>query len=234
MIPKDLHFIWVGPLMPDWAKENVDRWAKMHRGFLVYVHGEEILWPYFREAYDRIDKEWNYGREPRHIWSRKSDILRVCALLKYGGWYFDCDCVPLKPLDGLYEQYQNFPQNCFLVPCTTEIKGWIANGVIGTMPDSAFLALIAMGILRRATKPEMLGWGHYGTNLYTALVAQYPSLVQLGNIDDFFPIEDQKVVRPAYQSMVRAGFSEASIRAVFPENRPFILHLGMEDEVNIE
>lgn len=230
MIPKIIHFVWIGPPMPDWASRNVEGFRELNPGFEVQVHGEEVLQSRFEKAYRRIESEWGFGEEEPHILSRKSDILRVCALGQKGGWYFDCDCLPLRPLEELYARAA-LDRDTFLVPCTSE--GLLANGVIGTVAKSEFLRKVADAIFVRGYERDVLHWGAFGPALYTSIANVFPHLVTLGEYSEWFPLEGIRECQEAYLSIVRNECSRESIATVFGEGVPYILHMQMQDELEI-
>jgi mannosyltransferase OCH1-like enzyme len=92
MIPRNLHFVWVGGApMPDEYAQNIVGWTRLHPGWQVRVWDDDHVnwlrnWPEFEAA-----------RNP----AQASDIVRYEALLLYGGIYLDCDVVPVRPLHDL-------------------------------------------------------------------------------------------------------------------------------------
>lgn len=86
-LPHKLHFIWIGGELPGWAAANVAEWRRLNPDYEIKVHGEEILWPELRAAYDKTPRP-----------AGKADILRYCVLAREGGWYADVDTWPFRPL----------------------------------------------------------------------------------------------------------------------------------------
>ncbi|HUX01469.1 MAG TPA: glycosyltransferase, partial [Phycisphaerae bacterium] len=121
MIPRILHFVWIGDApMPEWAERNLDAFGRLNPDYEVMIHGEEVLLDRYRPIYDRITD----------LCSR-ADLLRYSALQRYGGFYFDIDFWPLRPLDDLVRAWSLNGDTMFL----TEQNGHlnpalpIANGV---------------------------------------------------------------------------------------------------------
>lgn len=173
MISKKLHFIWFGLLMPLWVKRNIARWQTLNPDWQVRVHGTEVLASVYTELYDRIDDLCS-----------KSDLLRLSILRTLGGWYFDCDFVPLKPLDELYEQYDI--DHIFLTKQWGEHgKKWVANGIFGIEPDSPAWPVIdrmveenSRGRLQRTS---------FGPLLTTRLVEEGDIEIPLSPPEEFYP-----------------------------------------------
>ncbi|MFC7610566.1 glycosyltransferase family 32 protein [Teichococcus aestuarii] len=99
MIPKRIHYVWVGGPMPDRYRVLVDHWRHLHPDWeLVHWSERNIDFSHapLREAYRRRQ------------WARVSDIARLLAVHRHGGIYLDTDFKVLKPLDPLLDN------QCFL------------------------------------------------------------------------------------------------------------------------
>ncbi len=219
MIPKYIHFVWIGPPVPWWAHVNMERFQSLNPGFICHLHGEEVLLPQFRDGYEAIEGE--------HEFARKSDLLRLSALLQHGGWYFDCDFLPLRPLDELYSAYGNFPRDCFLTQGTPKL---IANGIIGSTSSSVFLDSLKDRVTALTSNVRSLGWGAYGPSLYTDMVRLLPGIVQIGGMDEFYPFQDRVDSMAAYLRMSRSGFDDDVVAPEFEGPLPFMMHMSMQDE----
>jgi mannosyltransferase OCH1-like enzyme len=227
MIPKVMHFIWIGPAMPDWAKDNIAIFRTVNPDWKVEIHSKEVLLPCFRPAYDAIHGE--------HEYARKSDLLRVSVLMRAGGWYLDTDFLPVRPLQGLYQDYQDFPRDCFITHCamvTGTQRKWYGNGIIATTPHSPFLSMMVRGIIERQAK-GLTGWDTFGPGLVTPLVEQWPDLIHIGQIDDFYRIQERKESMAAYKRIREAGYSPAVIIREIGEPLPYLFHQSMQDETEL-
>jgi mannosyltransferase OCH1-like enzyme len=93
MIPKVLHYVWVGPdPMPADQRSWVQGWRELMPGWKIRHWGNgDIDWnvPFLRQA------------ASVHAWNRISDYLRMHALAAVGGVYLDTDVEMIKPLDPL-------------------------------------------------------------------------------------------------------------------------------------
>jgi len=232
MIPKTIHFIWAGPDCPEWARRNVKMFTDFNPAFAVQWHGEEVLLQCFRHAYNRIDGE--------HAWARRADVLRVCTLLRYGGWYWDVDFLPIRPLADLHRVYREFcrdgRQRMFLTQCAHHHETGdtiIANGVIAAEPNDPMLALIATGIMRAAETERELAWDAYGPGLYTTLVGMFPELVVLGEMRDFYPIQDHEESQAAYKRIAAAGYRFDVQHKELGDPMPHAFHVAMRGETEL-
>lgn len=91
MIPRILHFIWIGSELPSWARRNIEEWERLCPGFDVILHNESSLLPCLADAYANAK-----------AWCSRADLLRYSILQQHGGWYFDVDFWPLRPLEHAY------------------------------------------------------------------------------------------------------------------------------------
>lgn len=98
MIPQIINFVWVpgedGRDLPEWAERNVEEFRALNPECEIKVHGKEVLLPEYVDAYNRC-----------RLACQKSDILRYSALERNGGWYFDVDYWPLRPIDDIIRAY---------------------------------------------------------------------------------------------------------------------------------
>lgn len=62
----------------------------MNPDWEVMVHGPDCVLPSLQASFDAAKG-----------WSSKSDLMRYSALWEHGGWYFDVDFLPMRPLDDL-------------------------------------------------------------------------------------------------------------------------------------
>jgi hypothetical protein len=231
VIPHRIHFVWIGPERPWWAIQNAKMFADFNPGFTIQWHGEEVLLKSFEYAYRRIDES------PQHVYARRADILRVCALLRHGGWYIDSDFMPIRPLWDLYREYGHFPSGCFLTRCANHHQTGlpiIANGFIASTPDSPMLGLIATGIMMAAETERELAWDAYGPGLYTRLVGLYPELVRLGAMSDFYRIENHEESQAAYKRIAAAGFAFKAQEKELGTPMPHMFHIAMRGEAQLD
>ncbi len=102
MIPKILHYCWIGGAeMPELAKECIASWKK-HMPDWEYKRWDESNFDiaaaplYVRQAYD--------ARKFAFV----SDYVRLWALEKFGGLYMDVDFMVYRPFDELMDKYAAF------------------------------------------------------------------------------------------------------------------------------
>ncbi len=93
MIPKILHYVWVGPKpFPEDGRRNLESWQARCPDY------ELRLW-----SEDNIDFSARFVRQAyaAKAWNRVSNYVRMAALLKHGGIYLDHDIELRRSLDHL-------------------------------------------------------------------------------------------------------------------------------------
>ena len=94
MIPRKIHYIWVGPNPISRAmSRRIDHWRALHPDW------EFRLWTEADIGRARfVDEALSVG-----AWSRASDYVRMDVLAREGGVYLDTDVDLLRPLDPLLD-----------------------------------------------------------------------------------------------------------------------------------
>jgi len=235
-IPKLISFVWIGPPMPDWAQDNIRLFRELNPDFAIQVCDERALLSFLRPVYEQIEGE--------HLWSRRSDVLRISVLLQFGGWYFDTDILPLRPLAEVYRDQGGFPRETYLVVGDTvalrhcfatdedATRPWIANGIIGTTSDSAFLSSVLRSILMRNCENRR-GWGDFGPAVFTEIIEHFPGIAHVGRCDDWFRLDSAADRRTAYKRIREAGYSAESIHTEFGDFLPYGFHHDMQDTLEL-
>jgi mannosyltransferase OCH1-like enzyme len=123
MIPKIIHYVWVGGNQKDYLTlKCIESWKK-------YFSDYEII-------------EWNNDNIPLNVdyvkhafenrkWSNVSNYIRLHALIEHGGIYFDTDFEVIKPFDFLdgISSFLGYESN----------EPLVNSAVLGAKPNSEFL-----------------------------------------------------------------------------------------------
>jgi len=134
MIPKRLHYVWVGSKLPDKQRAFIESWRETNPDYEIICWNEDnidLKLPPIARAY------------ARRRWATVADIARLIAVHKYGGIYLDTDFQVFRPLDRLLV-YRCF----FAFQFEFHPTDWICNGVFGAEPGHPFIALALDEILR--------------------------------------------------------------------------------------
>ncbi|CAH2599848.1 conserved protein of unknown function [Rhodovastum atsumiense] len=94
MIPKKIHYVWVGGPLPDRLRRYLDSWHATNPDYEVVRWNEDnidLSMPVLRSAYRR------------RRWSKIADIVRLQAIYEHGGIYLDTDILLRGSLDPLLE-----------------------------------------------------------------------------------------------------------------------------------
>lgn len=124
MIPKIIHYCWFGgkPL-PDLAKKCISSWKKYCPDYEIIEWNETNFDLYYndyvKEAYE--SKKWAFI----------TDVVRLYALVNFGGIYMDTDVEVLKSLDEFLdnEAFSGF-----------EAKDRIPTGIMASEKGSAIMS----------------------------------------------------------------------------------------------
>lgn len=96
LIPKKIHYAWLGKEMPDQIKRNVEKWKKMCPDYEFFEWNEKnydiSTNNYMKQAYDN------------QMWGFVPDYMRLDIIYKYGGIYLDTDIEMIKKPDELLYQ----------------------------------------------------------------------------------------------------------------------------------
>jgi|GEM_PF-3458867 len=98
MIPKLLNFVWIGDTLPTIHGKSIDLFRHHNPEFAIMIWNET-----------NIDRDLNVNLNelqrlfPEH--AGVSNAVRLAALYKHGGLYFDLDFICHRPLDSLLKHH---------------------------------------------------------------------------------------------------------------------------------
>jgi len=157
----------------------------------VWKDAEEIL------PYEIVDQ---YRRKMRMGYAPASDIFRYQLLWQKGGWYFDTDCLLIKPLNPLFDLDYAF---------AWEELALINNGVIKFPRGHVMLKRMYERCMRFDPKTYM--WADSGPTIFTKYLAKFGLLGRTLPSEYFYPIH--------YTNL------EAFRQRFSPAARTFVIHL---------
>lgn len=126
MIPKKIHYVWVGGNpKPDNIEKCISTWKRLYNDYEIIEWNENNFDinsnEYVKEAYSQ--KKWAFV----------SDYIRMWAIYNYGGVYFDTDIIAVKSIDDLLN-------NCAFVGYENNYAPFTA--VFGAEPKHPFIKRI--------------------------------------------------------------------------------------------
>jgi inositol phosphorylceramide mannosyltransferase catalytic subunit len=157
MIPKKLHFIWIG----DESKKPVkciDTWMKKNLDYEVKVWGnnqvQTVNWKNHRQLHDMLAKKDYAGA---------SDVMRYEILYEHGGIYIDADTFCVKPLEDWLlncDAFASWEQELVR-------NNLIANTIIGGVPGAEAWKMCMDAVATKDCAEEKLAWMITGPMLVT-------------------------------------------------------------------
>lgn len=185
MIPKHIHYVWVGGPLPDAQRAYIESWRATNPDYEFTLWNESNI----DFSIDRLRRAYKERK-----WAKVADITRLVAVLRHGGVYLDTDIRLCKPLDPLLHH------KCFFGFQEQEpSRDWVANGVIGAEPGHWFIAHALANLLSIRSLPGGIERPtKFGPKLITRLLlaqglqAYSPMGVQVKDIficptESFFP-----------------------------------------------
>lgn len=125
MIPKLIHYVWVGSELPQSQRDYIETWRATNPDYKIVCWNEENIdfsVAPLREAYRR------------NRWAKVADIARLLAVAEHGGFYLDTDFRLYRSLDSL------LPHPCvFGFQSEAHPTDWVANGVMAAEPGHWFI-----------------------------------------------------------------------------------------------
>ena len=103
---------------------------------------------------------------PIHLIEHKSDIVRLEAVMKYGGIYHDLDVVMVRPLDPLF---------CYETTMGEELPGSFCNGFFMSVANATFLRLWYDSY--RTFKSEQ--WAYHSAIIPGIIAERHPGLIHV-------------------------------------------------------
>lgn len=91
MIPKIAYFIWLGSELPAQGQQNIDRFKELHPDWEVRV---------YLNIPAEFPAEARKGLESLSP-IKQSEVLRTWLLAEIGGFYLDCDMLPLRSFNEI-------------------------------------------------------------------------------------------------------------------------------------
>lgn len=96
MIPKIIHYAWIGTSMPNYTRNRIDEWKEKLPDWKFMFWNEK--------NYDFDKFKFTKRKISNHEWGYAADELRYDVLNQFGGFYLDTDMVIKKNLNSLLDK----------------------------------------------------------------------------------------------------------------------------------
>lgn len=162
MIPKKLHFVWIGDesKRPD---NMINTWRDKHPDWTVKVWGN-------KEFYDIpwVNTKHMTSFLPINICGAV-DIMRYEILFNEGGIAIDADSICLNAIDDYMLNFDAFSawENELVRP------GLIANGTMGATENNSFLATLILSIRKKSIVTNQHPWKTVGPLFLTEMYRKF-------------------------------------------------------------
>ena len=96
MIPKVIHYVWVGGApKPPVVLHCIESWKRFCPGWEIREWGDDLV--------QRVGNRYAKEAYAQRKWAFVADWLRLYVLKEHGGFYLDTDMEILKPIDAFAE-----------------------------------------------------------------------------------------------------------------------------------
>lgn len=182
-IPKRIHQIWLGGIIPDKYKVYTDTWQRLHPDWEYKLWTDADTATMDLPNRNLFDSMTNYGP--------KSDLLRYHLLNEYGGLYADTDFECLRSFnDFLYLE--------FFTGISYQMKVELYPGLIGCIPHHPVIEKTIEGVKNIRSMPND-GMGvletissYFFTRMFWEVIKGYTENTVAFPPDYFYPFPNQK------------------------------------------
>jgi inositol phosphorylceramide mannosyltransferase catalytic subunit len=186
IIPKKIHFIWLGSPFPERDKKMIDSWIQLHPDWEVKIWIDADVEPFQMQNKLAYDKAIN--------WGEKSDIWRYEILHRFGGLYVDTDFECVKAFDPLHKSCEFYTGIC------CDQRALLGNGLIGSVPHHPILTKCIEKITigpgdQNGNRIQQQTGPYYYTRCFLSLAEEYPGKVVPFPSSYFFPLPPKNRVR---------------------------------------
>ena len=215
MIPKLLHFVWVGEAaVPKFVHRHLQLWQELNPEHTIWFHRSDcLLAADLRERYEA-------AKYPQS----KADILRYSLLRSHGGWAIDVDFYPLRPIEDAERGFCLSDDRVFVSKQAGNRGGDsapYANGIMASSPYSAGIKAIC----ERVKITACSCFCSFGPFLVQQSLAANPEFFTVGEAGWFFPIAHSQT-EAAYPHLVAGNPHRLNLRtAATAGQMPIAAHL---------
>lgn len=181
-----IHRIWLGGEMPERYQAYGEQWEKLNPEFELHDWSEEEIFDHKWANQNVLDTMYMESKQPGAdmiaYYTHVADVVDYELVHRYGGWYFNTDLKPLKPLATLN-------QNMHLPAFANEDDVHAVNMAMYAPPNHPLFASIIERLPRRYYEmPGAFMNATTGVQLIMEALANYPGNVIRYHRDIFNPL----------------------------------------------
>lgn len=153
MIPKNLHFVWIGPNdIPIQEQRYIQSWKDFHKSWNIFIWNNKNLNllninPICLQAIENLSG----------LYACQADIIRYIAVNTYGGVYSDTDIECFRSIDNILDNTFNF------IGLRPHAGNWITNAFFASTSNNKLLEYAINHITDKKHKSK----NPYGPNYIT-------------------------------------------------------------------
>lgn len=206
IIPKIIHFIWLGSPLPERCKRMIDTWISFHPEWEVKLWTDDEVASFNLENYSVFCSSINFGE--------KADIFRYEILYRYGGLYVDTDFECLASFDNLHRSCE------FYAGIAYDSEPSLYNGLIGAKAGHPILKACVENIQLSASDNDAVRiMNEAGPNYFSKLFLSFAQKNDTSKIVPF-PVN---FFYP-FPGNIRNELTDITQRKTFLKNESMALH----------
>jgi len=214
--------------MPVWVENNIARWKSLNPKYTFFVHDGKSIPNRYKWVYDRVKQVMQPSTDHKSAdICTLSDVVRLAWLREKGGWYFDCDMIPLRPIDDLYSEY-GLHTGCFLSKQWEQGEKRINVAAMGFSTGAHAWNEIDTAINEYRDVTKTIERTSFGPLLTTRVSNRCPA-VSIGKVSDFYHIRFNPVGHAiqVYKELHDSNYAPAIMHKHFAGVQPYGLYLWM-------
>lgn len=217
---------------------------KLNPNHSIELHGLEVILPEYKEVHDRIVEKNAVFLGKSSVLANISDLARYSILERFGGWYFDVDIFPFRPVEEIERAWCLTGDKMFLSRQGREgtsycvggenFRGDVAAAVLG-LGDSDRAKIIIRKLRDIVCSIKCDHFGAYGPISCSEFVNRNPGLVEVADKEWFFGI-GPKDASLMYRAAIHGNKAPARFHSTNGQ-LPFAMHLwaqGWSDNITLD
>jgi hypothetical protein len=190
----NIHFIVLGDHRPDWADANIELFRRLNPDWVAMVHAEDFdMHESYREAL----------KVARTV-GGQSDILRFAVLEAFGGWYFDWDVYPIRPIEDT--QSNAMIDNKLLLWTCPQTNGMLMSSICAAGRDSIAWPIIH-GLMDdisqgKSPDPDVFDPNYYEMFICTTMRKLHSDKITSGVFEEFTITERYEPDKELYRKLL--------------------------------